>query len=101
MYVSKVMVLFAERIAASIAGKISSPFRSVATSLPSTIAGPSSTPMARVNCGSSTPYEWRTSRRIFFSGSLKRFTPRIVTTAVTRTIRTRRGIVVRILATPY
>ncbi len=54
MYVSNVIVFFAERIASSIAGKISSPFRSVVTLFPPRIAGPRRDPMERRNWGSST-----------------------------------------------
>src|SRR4051794_10164037 len=67
MYVSNVIVFCALRIAASIAGKISSPLRSTWNRLPPTSGGPSSTPMERRNCGSLVPYSRGTCCSIFFS----------------------------------
>jgi len=54
------MLVFALRMASSMAGKIWSPFNSTSTLLPSMMGGPSSTPIERRNWASWISY-WRVS----------------------------------------
>jgi hypothetical protein len=51
MYVSNVIDVSAERMASSIAGKISAPFWSAVIRFPSVMDGPSMTPISRRNWG--------------------------------------------------
>src|ERR1700674_632144 len=72
------MVFFAERIPASISGKIRSPFTSICGRLPGTSGGPSSTPIDRVNCESATSYLCSMGCVMCFGARLKTM-PQIVT----------------------
>ncbi|CAB3745011.1 hypothetical protein LMG27174_07283 [Paraburkholderia rhynchosiae] len=92
MKVSKVIVCRADRMPSSIDGKISSPFKSTSKRLPPTTGGPSSSPIERVNCGSSLAYSRSILCSIFFS-PLVRFAIISTTTSVTATVKTIRAIV--------
>ena len=85
MYVSKVIVSRAERIAESIAGKIWSPFCNPVTRLPSRIAGPRRLPIDCANCGSATAYRGETRSAIFFS-PVRKFNARTVRARVARAV---------------
>jgi hypothetical protein len=61
------MVCSALRMADSIDGKISSPFSNTSKRFPARMGGPSSTPMARPNCGSAASYRRAIGSSIRFS----------------------------------
>src|SRR2546428_7723890 len=85
MYVSKVIVFRALRIAASIAGKISRPLTRVSTRLPSTSGGPSSTPIERWNWGSAMAYVCVT-RSVICVSPTEKLTASNISTAVAATV---------------
>src|SRR4029079_15104276 len=85
MYVSNVIVRFAPRMASSMAGKISSPFRSTSKRLSGRMTGPSRTPSVRGNCGSATAYRCSRCRLIGFSPVIRLSAARTAT-SVTATV---------------
>src|SRR6185436_11248072 len=84
-------------MAASMAGKISSPLLRPVTRFPSTTGGPRSVPMSRRNCGSPTAAAGSSGRSMRGAPPARRFRTTSVTRTVARTVtRTRTSFLKRL-----